>query len=57
MNKTDTEIVGVVEDAAIWTLHDAPHPFLYFPFTAQLAVGNPTFLVETAVEPAPSPLP
>jgi putative ABC transport system permease protein len=50
VDKTDTEIVGVVEDAAIWTLHDAPHPFLYFPF-AQLAVSNPTFLVETAVEP------
>ena len=50
VDNADTQVVGMVEDGAIWSLHDAPHPFLYFPF-AQQPAWESTFLVETAGEP------
>ncbi|MBI3682328.1 MAG: ABC transporter permease [Acidobacteria bacterium] len=50
VDNADTEIAGVVEDAAIVRIHEPPEPFLYFPF-AQMPSGEATFLAETAGEP------
>lgn len=52
VRNTDTQIVGVVEDAVIAKIHEPPEPFLYFPF-AQKPEGEVTFLVETAGPPGP----
>jgi predicted permease len=45
-----TQIIGVVEDAAIAGLHEPPEPFVYFPY-AQMPASETTFLIETPGEP------
>jgi predicted permease len=47
----DHEIVGVVEDAPVVRLHEAPEPFVYLPY-ARLPSSDVALLVETAGEPA-----
>jgi putative ABC transport system permease protein len=42
----DAQIVGVVEDAKINDIHEAPEPFMYFPF-AQSPIDWGTLIVET----------
>ena len=44
------QIVGLVEDAPSRDLHEAPLPFVYLSY-AQMPRGDPTLLIETAVEP------
>jgi putative ABC transport system permease protein len=48
----DTRVVGVVENARINSIHEAPQPFIYFPF-AQMPSGESTLLVETELAPGP----
>lgn len=50
VNNIETRIVGVVEDAIIADIHEAPEPFLYVPLV-QMPTGEVTFLVETSGEP------
>ncbi len=50
VDKVRTRIVGVVEDGVIGKIHEAPEPFLLFPFS-QAPVNEVTFLVETAQKP------
>ena len=47
----DHEIVGVVEDAPVVRLHEAPEPFVYLTY-AGLPSSDVALLVETAGEPA-----
>jgi len=47
----DHEIVGVVEDAPIVRLHEAPEPFVYLPY-ARLPSSDVALLVETVGEPS-----
>jgi putative ABC transport system permease protein len=44
------EIVGVVEDAPIERLHEAPEPFLYLPY-ARIPSSDVALLVETSRKP------
>jgi putative ABC transport system permease protein len=47
----DLEVVGVVEDAPVLRLHEAPEPFLYFAY-ARRPSSDVAFLIETAGDPA-----
>lgn len=47
---SEYEIVGVVEDAKINHIHEAPEPYLYFAF-AQMPSGEGALIVETAGDP------
>ena len=51
VNNTDVQIVGVVENAAINSIHESPQPYLYFPF-AQLPTSEVSFLFETIGDPS-----
>jgi predicted permease len=51
VDAADVQIVGVVENTAISSLHEEPEPFLYLPFP-QLPSAEVTFLFETAGDPA-----
>ena len=51
VDTADVQIVGVVENTAINSLHEEPEPFLYLPFP-QLPTAEVTFLFETAGNPA-----
>jgi len=44
------QIVGIAEDGRVEDLHEAPGPFLYFPF-AQMQTGDITLMLETASDP------
>ncbi len=44
------QIIGVVEDAKINGIHEAPEPYMYFPF-AQSRIGEGTLIVETRGDP------
>jgi hypothetical protein len=46
----DHEVVGVVEDAPVERLHEAPEPFLYLPY-ARRPSADVSLLVETVGEP------
>ena len=46
----DCQIAGVVEDAKINDVHEAPEPYIYFPF-GQSATDWGTLIVETAGDP------
>jgi predicted permease len=48
--KLDCQIVGVVEDAKINSIHEDPEPYIYFPF-AQVPMDWGTLIVETAGDP------
>ncbi len=48
--KLDCQIVGVVEDAKIIHVHEAPEPYMYFPF-AQVPTSEGTLIVETRGDP------
>jgi predicted permease len=50
LGSTSVQIVGVVENAVVNSIHEPPQPFLYFPF-AQRPSGEVTFLFETAGDP------
>ncbi|MGO9273145.1 MAG: ABC transporter permease [Terriglobia bacterium] len=47
----DCQIIGVVEDAKINDIHEAPEPYMYFPF-AQSPTGWGTLIVETSGDPS-----
>src|ERR1017187_2264251 len=46
----DFQIIGVAEDAKINGIHEAPEPYMYFPF-AQSPVNEGTLIVETRGDP------
>jgi putative ABC transport system permease protein len=46
----DCQVVGVVEDAKINEIHEAPEPYMYFPF-AQSPIGWGTLIVEAQGDP------
>jgi len=46
----DCQVVGVAEDAKINQVHEAPEPYMYFPF-AQHPDGEGTLIAETAGDP------
>ena len=45
------QVVGIAEDAPSNQLHEEPSPYLFLPY-AQMPLGDVTFMVETAGEPA-----
>jgi putative ABC transport system permease protein len=47
---TSCQIVGIVENAKINTLHEAPEPYMYFPF-AQMPSEDGTLIVEAESNP------
>jgi predicted permease len=49
IEKKDYEIIGVVENVKIIHIHEAPEPYMYFPF-AQTSYGG-ELIVETAGDP------
>jgi predicted permease len=51
VDAADVQIVGVVENTAINSLHEEPEPFLYLPFP-QSPTGEVTFLFQTSGDPA-----
>jgi len=51
VNNLDVQIVGVVENAAVNSLHESEQPFLYVPF-AQMPAGEVSFVFETIGDPA-----
>jgi len=51
VNNADVQIVGIVENAAVNSLHEKEQPFLYFPY-AQMPAGEVTFLFETVGDPS-----
>lgn len=48
---TNLQIVGIVENGPVNSLHEAPQPFLYVPF-AQFPSGELTFVFEGVRDPA-----
>ncbi len=44
------QIIGIAQDGAINHIHEAPEPYVYFPF-AQLPFSNVSIIVETAGNP------
>jgi putative ABC transport system permease protein len=46
----ECRVIGVIEDTVVNQIHEAPEPFLYFPFE-QMPSGETTLLIETAGEP------
>jgi predicted permease len=50
VDAADVQIVGVVENTAINSLHEEPEPFLYLPFP-QMPTSEVTFVFETAGDP------
>jgi predicted permease len=47
---TSCQIVGIVENAKINTIHEAPEPYIYFPF-AQMPSEDGTLIVEAESNP------
>jgi predicted permease len=47
---TACQIVGVVEDAKINSVHETPEPYMYFPF-AQMHSGEGTLIIEAESNP------
>ncbi len=51
VNGKPRQVVGIAEDAPSNALHEEPSPYLFLPY-AQMPLGDVTFMVETAGEPA-----
>jgi len=51
VNNADVQIVGIVENTVVNSLHESEQPFLYFPF-AQTPAGEMSFLFETVGDPS-----
>ncbi len=51
VDNTDVQIVGIVENAAVNSVHESQQPFLYFPF-AQMPAGEVSFVFESIGEPS-----
>ncbi|MGA3015586.1 MAG: ADOP family duplicated permease [Bryobacteraceae bacterium] len=51
VNAKQRQVVGIAEDAPSNSLHEEPSPYLFLPY-AQMPLGDVTFMVETAGEPA-----
>ena len=50
VEKRMRQIVGIAEDGRVEDVHEAPGPYLYFPF-AQMQTGDITLMLETASDP------
>lgn len=50
LEESDYQIVGVAQDSTTGKIHEAPHPYIYFPFT-QVPRGESSIIVETSGDP------